>query len=313
MTATFTSPDDFPQWEEDLISGARSRDLWDYMNPENRSPWPTRPRAPVISQYPLIANAEPLTATFADLTPAGRTYFLTAEDRYARALRQYEAYRTKATELTEWMRKSWYDNLRELGSTTRQVLKFKYFNEYKQFIAKAIGYRVTDLARWTEEWLNKNELYGVPIQTGTVATALRQEAAALSASRMPKERPYNSAFAIGDPDGVELPDSPEESAHEEPDDDDKGEDYTNEDDDDLYEAIPPRSSTKRPRADTDTDEECPICYGKHPATSCWYAFRRLCPEGWEPDPTYERIATSRLGNDEVAKRAWKRARRQLGL
>ncbi|KAI0448340.1 hypothetical protein F5B21DRAFT_522498 [Xylaria acuta] len=173
-TTTLNYPEDFPLWEQDFIAGARSRDLWEYIRPgDERAPWPTRPSAPVMSDYSMSANVEPLEAVLTDLTATGRSQYTTAEQLYDAALKQYVAHRSKVTELTEWMRKTvhpnyrlthmdadktidqWYDKLKELGDLARRVLKFKYKNEYEAFINATVGKPVKNLLHWTDEWLNK--------------------------------------------------------------------------------------------------------------------------------------------------------------
>ncbi|KAI1144881.1 hypothetical protein F4825DRAFT_291314 [Nemania diffusa] len=170
---TFHSPDDFHLWEEDFIAGARSRDLWTYLVPgPTRAPWPERPSAPAMAEF-AGANADPLGISIIELTTPQRTLYLAAEQSYDTAMKHYNAHRTKLTELTEWMRKTvhpnyrlthmkanetidkWYDKLRELGTIARQVLKFKYKQEYENFIHSTATKPIKDLAKWTDEWLNK--------------------------------------------------------------------------------------------------------------------------------------------------------------
>ncbi|KAI0868111.1 hypothetical protein GGS24DRAFT_483336 [Hypoxylon argillaceum] len=173
-TITFNSPDDFPMWEEDFMAIAYSRDLWTYIDPNERSPWPTRPSSPRIADFPIGPNEDPNTATISELTTAGRNLYLQAIQSHDRALRRYNEHLTKAAELSEWMRKSvkpdyrltymkasdtidqWYLNLKELSATSRPALKFKYITEYKTFInATAESRSISDLAKWTEDWLHK--------------------------------------------------------------------------------------------------------------------------------------------------------------
>ncbi|KAI1825231.1 hypothetical protein F4861DRAFT_538138, partial [Xylaria intraflava] len=173
-TIVFNSPDDFPLWEEDFVAGARSRDIWEFLSPgEERVPWPTRPTAPRPGQFPLLAHVEPETATYTDLSAAGRAQFQVAEERYDTLLKRYAAHRVRVTELSEWMRKTvhpdlklthmpasqsidqWYDNLRELGGIAQRALKFKYKNEYELFITNSSNKKIKDLAKWTDDWLNK--------------------------------------------------------------------------------------------------------------------------------------------------------------
>ena len=45
-------PKDMIRWEPEFKSKAISLDLWDYVNPEGKIPWPTKPREPQLSDYP---------------------------------------------------------------------------------------------------------------------------------------------------------------------------------------------------------------------------------------------------------------------
>lgn len=157
------------------MAAAYSRDLWVYIDPNERSPWPTRPSSPRIADFQMGPNApEDLsTATISDLTTAGRNLYLQAIQSHDRAFRRYNEHLTKAGELSEWMRKSvkpdyrltymkasdtidqWYLNLKELGATSRPALKFKYITEYKAFISATETRSIPDLAKWTEDWLHK--------------------------------------------------------------------------------------------------------------------------------------------------------------
>ncbi|KAI0433109.1 hypothetical protein F5Y09DRAFT_299674 [Xylaria sp. FL1042] len=237
----------------------------------------------------------------------------------------------------------WYDNLRELQGVSGKLLKFKYQAEYQAFINAAEGKRINELAKWSDEWLTKvtrvysqglkiyafelitdltkalqrsypewittfrashsEEITEDTLRYQDIATAMRREAIVLG---MARSQPKGSrGFAPGGSFNTFTPGGEQEDANE-----------PDSDDDERL----PRQGTKRRRANTTRTQaeqenpnvsDCPICFGRHPATICWYAFPELRPDDWRPNPATERLARQRMRDDESAKRAYKRARKEV--
>ncbi|KAI0448228.1 hypothetical protein F5B21DRAFT_498256 [Xylaria acuta] len=233
----------------------------------------------------------------------------------------------------------WYDNLWELGSSGRLVLKLRCKHDYKELIRRAEGSRIRNLVKWADEWLNKvtrvyreggkieaielitdlekalrnthsewttvfrsqhsTEIWDNTLRYQDIATSLREEASVLSFTRTASKL-APSAFSIL---GAEAQEDNEPVSH-------TGDDH-------LYEPAEEseslsRASTKRARADTDPAlETCDFCYGEHLTMKCWYALPELRPDHWEPNPTREKIVRVRVAKEEGLGHSIKRIRSQL--
>ena len=63
--------------------------------------WPVTPTALIISDYPLSAGVEPFTATYADLTAAGRIQYTFAKQDFKTDFKRNHYYKAKVAELSE--------------------------------------------------------------------------------------------------------------------------------------------------------------------------------------------------------------------
>ncbi|KAI1819648.1 hypothetical protein F4861DRAFT_543729 [Xylaria intraflava] len=172
---TFNSPDDFHLWEQDFGAVARSKNLWKHLMPgPEREPWPVLPPPLKIGAFPLRSNVQDWErATFLELTDAGRVQYGQFEQHYEGLRRKHRELQKDVSEVSQWMRKTvspeyrlthlpmdqtidqWYDNLRTLGEITQRAQKFQYKNEYEAFITKSSGKRIPNLAKWSDEWLQR--------------------------------------------------------------------------------------------------------------------------------------------------------------
>ena len=74
----------------------------------------------------------------------------------------------------------------------------------------------------------------------------------------------------------------------------------------------PRSSSKRPHYTT--GRVCRGCRGNHWIQFCFYMFRDLAPEGWEPSPEIEALVKENLKEDpSILEEAKLRTKRSMTL
>ncbi|KAJ3557670.1 hypothetical protein NPX13_g9882 [Xylaria arbuscula] len=107
----FAKLEDFDQWERDCIAKARSLDLWEYLDPENRKAWPTEPQPPRYQDYPTRANIDE-ALTLVDLTTEGKASFTSDWNIYAQVDKKYMEHRRNVKEMTLWMQDTIAPNYR---------------------------------------------------------------------------------------------------------------------------------------------------------------------------------------------------------
>jgi hypothetical protein len=47
----FDKRQDWPNWYPEFKGKAKNLDLWDYINPDDKTPWPMWPIAPTVADY----------------------------------------------------------------------------------------------------------------------------------------------------------------------------------------------------------------------------------------------------------------------
>ncbi|RYC65525.1 hypothetical protein CHU98_g675 [Xylaria longipes] len=143
--------EDYTLWNRAFMVKAVSLDLWEYLQPEGRSKWPTPPKMPEYKDYPKKAinrqTRSQSSATIAEeeiepdgvprnlleMTKEGKENYQAEWNRYIDLKRDYEIHRKHVADLTTWMSEfvsidykrttfdpfksidEWYDKLRDSG------------------------------------------------------------------------------------------------------------------------------------------------------------------------------------------------------
>lgn len=185
-----TNANDFYTWNREFQSKAVSLDLWDYLDPNVRIPWPKRPVMPDVSNYPK-ALTTPSTSTrsstavdhetidvdpprsIMEMTATGRAAYTADSNNYNARIREYSDHVKTVNQLKNWVLETvsrnykdtklqptatldeWYEELCSIGTHLQGSLMHQARNDYRQFIDASAKRPPKDLGAWATEWEGK--------------------------------------------------------------------------------------------------------------------------------------------------------------
>jgi hypothetical protein len=121
----FDKPQDKVKWIREFRGYAKDLELWDFIKPEGKIPWLTRPIAPMISSYPrkLVRSVETRASSAAtsqtqteeidminppttalEMTAEGRSSYQIDRAFYQDQTKAYDRHRENLTTLKTWVR-----------------------------------------------------------------------------------------------------------------------------------------------------------------------------------------------------------------
>ena len=123
----FDKPQDWPNWSPEFKGKAKNLDLWDYINPDNKAPWPTRPIAPAVADYakrlvrvgtrsasssqaspgtlaPDEVDTNGTARTISELTTDGKENYKLDLTNYIHIDKQYTQFRANHDKLVDWIK-----------------------------------------------------------------------------------------------------------------------------------------------------------------------------------------------------------------
>jgi hypothetical protein len=133
----FDQPQDWIKWSREFRIKTKSLNLWTYIDPDNRIPWPVELVAPVISNYPKRvvrietrisssrtietnlspAQEEPDThnapRTTSEMTTEGRASYQLDMNNYMFLKNEFKDYRTSLDKLTDWITSTTGSSIRQ--------------------------------------------------------------------------------------------------------------------------------------------------------------------------------------------------------
>ncbi|RYO83460.1 hypothetical protein DL764_009458 [Monosporascus ibericus] len=173
----YKGPKDWDRFKGEFQSRAYAFDIWDFIDPDQDDPWPTRPKEPEISSYPkkLVRQMTTRAASSStegtvqvekvDLTghPTNTLKMITEGKQaytqdfaaYTYKDRKYETFRKSVSELTKWVLESvspaikktslfpgknlreWYAKLAESGKVYDTRLLINTQREYRERLKQA--------------------------------------------------------------------------------------------------------------------------------------------------------------------------------
>ncbi len=183
-----TKPEDYTHWNREFMAKANALDLWDYVKPESRTPWPTKPSKPELRNYPKRLTTTRSTRTTSsitvgeeeedtqsspsstlEMTKDGKEAYTLDWNRYTFELREYENHRKRVNEMNTWLLETvstdykrtifnpsdsiykWYERLREIGQYLGPVQKLQAKAEYTIYM-KEMSKLSRDLGAWVTKW-----------------------------------------------------------------------------------------------------------------------------------------------------------------
>ncbi|KAI1434043.1 hypothetical protein GGR50DRAFT_665194 [Xylaria sp. CBS 124048] len=328
-TTVLSSLEQFPIWEEDFKTAAKTRGLWKYIRVDDRVPWPEAPVVPELRNFDTQKRANP---RIGELTAADQADYNEAMARYDRALREQKERNATITELAQWMRNTvsehyrftymkshcniekWYDDLRKLRGTVSGALKFKYRNEYEAFIANSSQHYIKDLTKWCDQWSEKiskakeagagvTDSYEMMIDVRTALQATRPFWTASFSSIHSSEirlnkLEYTTVANELRQEAVYMEATKTQNTGRT----DRGNGRG------TYSKKRTYGERTEAQEDNPNVQDCIVCYGRHKIDNCWFVFPDLRPEGRTINKAIKRIAQQRIQNEPAVKSAIKRAK-----
>lgn len=132
----FDKPQDWPNWSPEFKGKAKNLDLWDYLNPDDKTPWPTRPVAPAVADYAkrlvrvgtrsasssqttpgtLVSDeidTSSTARTISELTTDGKENYKLDLTNYIHIDKQYTQFRANHDKLVDWIKSTVGPSIRE--------------------------------------------------------------------------------------------------------------------------------------------------------------------------------------------------------
>ncbi|CAJ2500874.1 Uu.00g037270.m01.CDS01 [Anthostomella pinea] len=179
----FSRPEDWKRFNTEHQTKAVAFDLWDYINPEDKVTWPTKPEEPSYANYPkklgrgtrtsssitvggeeesVDPNRTPTNTM--EMTQIGRSAYTQNWNHYTHKSREYTEHRKNVKSMTDWMLNTiqqpyratiykatkkidqWYKDLQDIGDVYTSRQKPEARNRYRR--------ATTHLTRCRKTWVH---------------------------------------------------------------------------------------------------------------------------------------------------------------
>ena len=186
----YDTPQDWAKFGPSFVLQAQSYGVWQYIDPKDRTPWPTQPEEPSLSTYPKrlvrrdtrgstsTATASPaleeidFTSTpqsFTELTEEGFSRYKFAYQLYESKQRAFELHRTKVSKFRTWILENisetiqvscchkdkeideWYAAFERVGAPYEQ-LQLDYLQTRYDAATKPLTRIPKDFNKWVNDW-----------------------------------------------------------------------------------------------------------------------------------------------------------------